>query len=201
VYPDAVGPHRFWNISSSDPTAPDDVGFVTALLDRLERSLCVDHQRVYATGVSNGGGMAARLGCQLGSRIAAIAPVAGGYRSLPQCKPTRPLSVLEIHGTADPVVPYDGKPPDYAGSVPHFLDVWTEHNHCPPQQPPVWIAPRTQRLAWGPCDDDTDVEHLKLSGVGHTWPGAPGSGAAVNASREVWLFFRGRVLAPAPPPS
>ena len=44
----------------------------------------------------------------------AIAPVAGGYRSLPQCKPTRPLSVLEIHGTADPVVPYDGKPPDYS---------------------------------------------------------------------------------------
>jgi polyhydroxybutyrate depolymerase len=100
---------------------PDDVGFIKALLQVLPSRMCIDPSRIYATGVSNGGGFAARLGCELSSQIAAIAPVAGGYRSLDPCHPDRPVAVLEIHGTADTVVPYDGKPPDYGGSVQKFL--------------------------------------------------------------------------------
>jgi polyhydroxybutyrate depolymerase len=200
VYPDAVAPpgkRPFWTLNGTDRTKPDDVRFVSDLLRRLQRTLCVDSRRVYATGVSNGGGMAARLGCELSARFAAIAPVAGGYRSLDPCRATRPVSVLEIHGTSDPVVPYDGRPPDYAGSVPRFLAGWTARNGCGTQPQSRFVAPGTQRTDWGGCREQTAVQHLRLSGVGHTWPGSSGSGSAVSASREVWLFFRGRMKSPA----
>jgi polyhydroxybutyrate depolymerase len=199
VYPDAVAPRRVWNISDDRPDAPDDVEFVSRLLDLFQRTLCIDPDRVYAAGVSNGGGMTARLGCELSSRIAAIATVAGGYGNLPPCAPARPVSVLEIHGTADPVAPYDGRPPAYAGSVAHFLDDWVSLDGCPPEQPPQWVAPSTQLIAWGPCAAETSIEHLRLDGVGHTWPGARGSAASVSAAQEVWDFFRDRLLSPAPP--
>jgi polyhydroxybutyrate depolymerase len=197
VYPDAALPHRTWNLTDSDPAASRDVVFVSRLLDLLQRTLCVDPAKVYATGVSNGGGLVARLGCELSSRFTAIAIVAGGYRSLPPCNPSDPVSVLEIHGTADSVVPYDGRPPDYGGSVPRFLGGWADRDGCPPGDPPHYVAPFTQRFAWGPCAGETAIEHLKLDGEGHTWPGSDGSTAAVSASREVWLFFRGHVRPPA----
>ena len=69
------------------PGLPDDVVFTRALLDLVATRTCVDPARVYATGVSNGGGLAARLGCALADRLAAVAPVAGGYSSLPACRP------------------------------------------------------------------------------------------------------------------
>ena len=74
-------------------------------LDALEGVACVDRSRVFVTGVSNGGGMTARLACELSDRLAGAAPVAGGYRALPPCHPDRPLPILEIHGTGDQVVP------------------------------------------------------------------------------------------------
>lgn len=199
VYPTAASKRHFWTLNARDASAPDDVGFIARLLDVLPSRVCMDPRRVYATGVSNGGGFAARLGCVLSSRIAAIAPVAGGYRSLDPCRPDRPVAVLEIHGTADPVVPYDGKPPDYAGSVPRFLAGWAARDRCPDPAQPVFVARDTQRVDWGPCAAGTEVLHLKLKGVGHTWPGSEDSRSApISAGRTVWRFFRGRVLAPGP---
>jgi polyhydroxybutyrate depolymerase len=194
VYPDAALPHRVWNLSDFTPGSPDDVTFVSRLTDLLQRTLCVDPTRFYAVGVSNGGGLAVRIGCELSWRFAAIATVAGAYRRLPPCMPLRPVSVLEIHGTADPVAPYDGKPPDYGGSVPRFLDDWAARDGCPPGEPPQNVAPNTQRFTWEPCSAETAVEHLRLDGVGHTWPGAENVWTAVSASLEVWRFFRDRSL-------
>ena len=93
----------------------------TAVLDRVEQLTCVDASRVYATGVSNGGGMTALLGCRLAWRLTAIAPVAGGYGTQPPCHPARPLAVLEVHGAADEVVPYAGKGAAHVGNVPAYL--------------------------------------------------------------------------------
>jgi polyhydroxybutyrate depolymerase len=199
VYPSAAASsHGYWTLNANDPSQPDDVAFISALLTSLGKRVCMDSQRVYATGVSNGGGFTARLGCELSSRVAAIAPVAGGYGTLGPCHPDRPVSVLEIHGDSDRVVPYDGKPPDYAGSVPRFLSQWAELDDCPAGGQPTVAAHGAQRFAWGPCAEEADIQHLKLAGVGHTWPGGDDSRAApVSAAREVWLFFRGRRLAPA----
>jgi polyhydroxybutyrate depolymerase len=197
VYPTAASAKRFWTLNARDPNAPDDVAFVARLVAALPTRVCMDPARVYATGVSNGGGFAARLGCVLSSRLAAIAPVAGGYRSLDPCHPDRPVSVLEIHGTADPVVPYNGKPPDYKGSVPRFLANWASLDHCPPPAAPIFVGPGLERFDWGPCESGAEVLHLRLSGIGHTWPGSDDSRSApIAAERTVWRFFRGRVLAP-----
>jgi polyhydroxybutyrate depolymerase len=199
VYPTAGSSRHFWTLNGRDATKPDDVGFIAALLKVLPRRVCMDAQRVYATGVSNGGGFAARVGCVLSSQIAAIAPVAGGYSSLDPCHPDRPVAVLEIHGTADKVVPYDGKPPDYAGSVPRFLAEWADLDDCPQAAAPIFVARGTERFDWGPCAEGTTVLHFRLSGVGHTWPGSRDSRSSpIAAGRTVWRFFRGRVLAPAP---
>lgn len=200
VYPSAAGARHFWTLNASDKTKPDDVGFIAKLLQVLPSRVCMDQQRVYATGVSNGGGFTVRVGCELSSRIAAIAPVAGGYRSLDPCHPDRPLSVLEIHGTSDPVVPYNGKAPDYAGSVSRFLANWTQIDRCPAGASPIFVARNTQRFDWSPCADGTEVLHLRLKGIGHTWPGSRDSrNAPISAGRTVWRFFRGRVLSPAFP--
>ena len=202
VYPTAAGQRHYWNLNDRDDSASDDVGFIAALLKVLPTRICMDAKRVYATGVSNGGGFAARLGCVLSDKLAAIAPVAGGYRSLDPCHPDRPVAVLEIHGTADPVVPYNGKPPDYGGSVPNFLANWATLDSCPQPSQPTFVAPGTERFDWGPCADDTEVMHLRLSGVGHTWPGSRDSRSApIRTARTVLRFFRGRVLSPAPAPA
>src|SRR5262249_50831546 len=131
AYPSAAGNPARWNIAGRPGAAPDDVAFVDSLLDALEARLCIDPSRVYATGVSNGGGMVARLGCDLSDRLRAIAPVAGGYSSLPPCKPARPLSVLEIHGTSDHIVPYAGRGPAKAGSARGYLRGWLRRDRCP----------------------------------------------------------------------
>jgi polyhydroxybutyrate depolymerase len=196
VYPTAGGRRHFWTLNSRDPTKPADVAFISSLLDDLPHRACVDMRRVYATGVSNGGGFTARLGCELSWRLAAIAPVAGGYRSLDACDAAQPVSVLEIHGTADTVVPYDGKPPDFAGSVPRFLEGWAARDDCTVDVAPVFVAPRTERFDWRSCANGTEVLHYRLSGVGHTWPGSRDSSTApIAAGRTIWRFFRGRALA------
>jgi len=191
VFPTAAGNH-YWNISRS-PGAADDVGFVAALIDRLVRVGCADLARVYATGVSNGGGMAALLGCALSDRITAVAPVAGGYRALPPCTPTRPVSVLEIHGSRDRVVPYAGTPPDRLGSVPRFLVSWASLDGCGPTAQRRSIARATMSAIWPACKGGARVQGIKLYGAGHEWPGSEppedDGPSDLNAAETVWAFF------------
>jgi polyhydroxybutyrate depolymerase len=202
VFPSAARPHRRWVLAKEDPGGSADIEFVGSLLDRVQALVCTDSTRVYATGVSNGGGMAARVGCELSSRLAAIAPVAGGYSQLDRCKPDRPVSVLEVHGTADTVVPYRGRPPDAAGSVPGFLAGWRGRDHCPAADQQHRYGPATEQYLWSPCADGTQVEHLKIYGGGHAWPGASPADAAptapISAANAVWSFVRTHVRAPAP---
>ena len=102
----------------------------TAALDQLEAAACVDAARVFVTGVSNGGGPTARLACDLSGRLAGVASVAGGYRTLRPCTPERPLPVLEIHGTAGQVFPYGGTPRDYKASARRWLGRWRRIDGC-----------------------------------------------------------------------
>jgi polyhydroxybutyrate depolymerase len=158
----------FWQLS---PSQHDDVDAIRALLDEAESWSCIDSSRVYATGASNGGGFTARLGCEMAGRLAAIAPVAGGYAALGPCHPSRPLPVLEIHGTDDQVVPYDGSGPEHDGSVASFLGEWTELDGC--QGAPVSRTPwrGVTELAWQRCAAGSVVEHFRLAGTDHGWPG------------------------------
>jgi polyhydroxybutyrate depolymerase len=192
VYPSAVQPHPFWNYYGSH-TKADDVGFVRDLIDRIERGRCVDQSRVYATGVSNGGGMVARIGCVLTSRLTAIAPVAGGYAHVPPCHPSRPLSVMEVHGTADATVPYKGTGSDHAGSARGYLSGWVDLDGCEHSYVRRTIDPGVERYDWRGCPPGIAVAHVKIHGGHHEWPGGAATGKpphdAFSASWSVWRFF------------
>lgn len=191
AYPSAAGDPRRWTLESDAPGAPDDVAFARALLDRLGARLCVDERRVAAVGVSNGGGFAARLGCELSDRIVGIVVVAGGLDHLPPCSPLRPVSVLEIHGTADQVVPYRG---DAGGrsSVRGWLAGWARRDGCRPT-PRAAQRGAVLRLVWEACQGGARVDHIALRGGMHQWPGAtppdPGPRSAVSAALEAWRFL------------
>jgi polyhydroxybutyrate depolymerase len=203
LYPQASH-GRFWELESEQH---EDVDAVRVLLDRVERASCIDRSRVYATGVSNGGGFTARLGCEMADRLAAIAPVAGGYGPLGRCHPDRPLPVLEIHGTSDDVVPYGGSPPGRARSVsgflsiPRFLRQWTALDGCRGAPTPTTPRPGVTRLTWSECAGGSVVEHLKLADTEHGWPGGhwsaagkekpspPGDPTGLDTAEAVWSFL------------
>jgi polyhydroxybutyrate depolymerase len=197
VYPDSVGTR--WRIAATDTDA--DVRFLDGVLDRLLAGGCADEDRVSAVGVSNGGGMAARFACAGEDRLAGLVSVAGGYGSLPQCQARAPLSVLEIHGTADSVVPYYGRPNDPGGSVLRWLGRWIDRDSCGRSPSRSESPARVQRLSWSSCRDGTEVRHLRLLGGAHAWPGAdppdPGPSFGISAAEEAWEFLRGRRRASA----
>ena len=200
AYPSATGPNAFWNMSGTVAGAPNDVEALERSLADLEQAACVDASRVFVTGVSNGGGMAARLGCELSERLAGVAAVAGGYRALPPCKPERPLPVLEIHGTGDQVVPYDGKPPDYKGSVARWLAMWRHIDGCHGLAQRIVPSTGVTEIAWRACADGTRVEHVRLDGAAHGWPGGPRTKpppAPFATTWRTWEFFDS--LPPRPP--
>ena len=189
----------FWQLP---PNQTDDVDAVRTLLDRTTRLSCVDATRIYATGASNGGGFTARLGCELADRLAAIAPVAGGYGPLGPCHPARPVPVLEIHGTRDQVVPYEGKGDDHDGSVANFLGEWTDLDQCTGPASRTVVRRGVLRVLWSHCAGGSVVEHLRLARTNHGWPGGDTEAAGmrnhpipsedptgVNAAEVVWDFL------------
>src|SRR6202035_315690 len=114
AYPDGLG--AGWNAGAccteAQPPNVDDVQFTKDLLSLIGSEYCIDPARIYATGFSNGGFMSHLLGCKMADTFAAVAPVSGVLGIPPEtCRPSRPIPVLHIHGTADMVVPYDGGKP------------------------------------------------------------------------------------------
>jgi polyhydroxybutyrate depolymerase len=164
LYPSASA-HQFWSLN--DKMGTQDLDNLRALLPQAFALACTN--RVFATGVSNGGGFAARVGCELDG-VVAIAPVAGGYRALDQCPSTRRTSVLEIHGTADHVVPYRGKKPDFAGSVPRYLSGWARRDGCHGTPTSTRETKVVTHLRYPSCASGLTVEHLRLKDVDHGWP-------------------------------
>ncbi len=189
VYPSAID--RFWTVAE-DSSGPDDVRFLDDLLARIEGRTCVDPTRVYATGLSNGGGMAARLACALSTRVVAVAPVAGAYGGLSECRPARPVSVLEMHGDADPIVPYEGSGPGRPDSARGFAAGWAERNGCAASPVSGRLAPTAVRLDWSGCRSGTAVSHVRILRGGHDIPGVtprtspPG---AIFGPGEIWRFL------------
>jgi polyhydroxybutyrate depolymerase len=210
VYPDGTGRGGMftWNAGTccgaSETEDVDDVGFTLALLDDLGRRLPLDRRRIYATGFSNGGMMAHRLAAEAATRIAAIAPVAGGL-VLQRFAPARPVPVLHIHSVDDPRALYHGGfgpplPNGYRVRHPEVEGVmarWAAADGC--DATPVAAAQRSApngdtatRLAWTGCAPRVEVGLWRLTGAGHVWPGAPawrGEGSEViDANAEIWRF-------------
>lgn len=186
----------------------DDVAFVRALLDDIERVARIDKRRVFATGMSNGAIMSYRLASEMSDRIAAIAPV-GGPMGTSTCHPRRPVPVIHFHGTADEFAPFAGghgaKSLTQTNflSVDHSIQAWVKANGCP-------AIPRIEKLpdavddgltatrtTYGPCRSGSEVVLITIQGGGHTWPGREPTPAYLGkSSRDVtandlmWEFFQ-----------
>jgi polyhydroxybutyrate depolymerase len=198
LYPTAGSRRGFWSLNRA--STPDDVARLRELLPRAERRACADPARVYATGVSNGGGFAARVGCEMADTIAAVAPVAGGYSSLDRCPDGVRTSVLEIHGSDDQVVPYEGRGADRAGDVRAFVTAWAGRDGCDARPSIRRERPLVIRVRHLHCAPGLAVEHVRLEGTDHGWPGAKPPWprhhpSGVEANELVWRFFAGRRLA------
>lgn len=198
IAPDGTGALLGWNAGSCCGTAAssgtDDVGLVGAILDRIEADACVDADRVYATGFSNGGFLSHRLGCELADRIAAIAPVSGVI-GIPSCAPARPMPVLHVHGTSDLVVAYDNSVFGYL-SVEDTIAGWAERDGCPAAAPTeVFAMGDATCVSHTGCAGGAEVQLCTIDGGGHQWPGGtplPGGGATstdLDATAAIWAFF------------
>lgn len=203
VTPQGSGSPARWTLPGTLPGV-DEVAFVRALLDELRTLWCVDEQRVYATGMSNGAAFAAVLACQLDGRITAIAPVAG-INLVEPCESGPPVSVIAFHGTADSVVPYSGGRivgSFMVRSVRDAVAEWAEYDRCTFEAVEAVVSEHVRRRAYGDCAAQTAVRLYTVEGGGHTWPGAadvPPLGPVtdeIDASRLLLDFFSDRALAP-----
>ncbi len=182
----------------------DDVGFIKSMVGFLHTRLHIDRDRVFATGMSNGGMMAYRLACELPDIFAAVAPVAGTDNTT-ACPAGRPVSVLHIHARNDTHVLYEGgagpdafrdpsKVTSFA-SVPATVEKWRVRNNCPARARRVLDAPGAACDLYAPCADQSAVKLCVTETGGHSWPGgkkprgeAPSQ--ALSANDIMWEFFK-----------
>lgn len=196
ISPDGTGTPRQWNFLGLKSGA-DDAGFVRDLLNRAEAELCIDTGRVYATGISSGGAMSVSLACTLQDRITAVASVAALYYP-PGCPTARAVSVLEFHGTADPVVPFKG---GRVGGLPspdveQAAVAWGKADGCAPAPDQRQATENVRVETFGGCRDGASVQLYVIEGGGHTWPGGAvdvnvlgATTREISATDIIWQFF------------
>lgn len=190
----------------------DDVGFISKMIDRIKTDFHVDENRIYATGISNGGIMSYRLACELSDKIAAIAPVAPPAVPL-NCRPARPVPVMHIHGTVDPCAPYRGGTgggclgvEKYAmQSAEEMTVAWKGLNGCSDDSVVRYAKGAATCVAYRQCRDGADVELCTVEGMGHAYP----SGAQYLSEdrigpvsydisfEQIWEFFKRHALGAA----
>jgi len=212
VYPSGAGGGgpRVWH-EDRGPAPMRDVRFISELIDTLRAAYNIDTTRVYANGLSNGGGMSFVLSCTLSDRIAAVGMV-GAAHLLPfsWCTDHRPVPMIAFHGTADSAVPYKGGfswvAPDRFPSIPAFTANWARRNGCGTNPVDSVVAADVTRREYTNCADDAAVVLYTIKGGGHTWPGGqplpewfvgPTSNG-VDATRQMWAFFRQHPLRALP---
>ncbi len=197
VYPQALPDGKavlpIWASVGAIDYGIDESDFVNRLLNTLEEKFCVDAQRIYATGFSNGGGMTNYLACRLASRIAAFAPISGNFYPLPGgCHPGRPVSILDFHGTKDGLLLYTGIPVSKNAawplpSIPQWLQEWANRDGCT-KGPTVFLRQsNVTGLQWSGCKGGVTVIHYRIEGGGHTGP-PPIAGR--SSAEVIWNFFR-----------
>ena len=177
----------------------DDVGFVAALVDKLRATLCVDPNRVFATGKSEGGGFAALLSCRLADRIVGIATVSAAFYpgTGAGCASAPPMPIVDFHGTGDTIMKYDGgvSHKQHYPSIPDELASFATRDHCTGSTSTP-IGSDVTTLTWQGCAPGSALEHYRIAGGGHTWPGAlapsgPGKVTkTISATTLMWSFFQ-----------
>jgi polyhydroxybutyrate depolymerase len=199
AYPQGlIGPdhHTGWDTGPLRNPDADDVRFVSDLLNHLQAMWCINPDRIYATGFSNGGGMTNVLACKLAGRIAAFASVSGSYPAVPGgCQPVRPVPFMELHGTGDKVVPYGGSLLKGYLPVALWLREWAERDGC--TRGPLIFFDQANVIGekWTDCRGHVTIIHYLIVGMGHTWPRyivmrSQTHATILDATTLIWAFFQ-----------
>ena len=218
VYPQGID--KSWNdgrpdkISGADRKSIDDVGFFRALIEHLVYEYPIDSDRIFVTGISNGGFMSFRLGCSLPEKIRAIAPVTAQIPSAiePLCRSESGVSLAVFNGTEDPLVPYNGgqitvfrQQRGQVLSTDETIRIWQKKNRCSSVPRMTEFADliadgtRVTKIEYTQCAAESKVVLYRIDGGGHTWPDGrqylPAwligrTSRDINACDEIWEFFR-----------
>ena len=200
VYPAGSDIPRVWPMGRD--SLGTDVKFISDLIDKLEAAYNIDPNRIYADGMSNGGGMAFALSWRLSDRIAAVGAVAAAQsQTWEWCGNSRLVPTVAFHGTADPFAPYlGGSSPIAPTPFPNIRD-WTarvaRRNQCTGDPVDARITSSVRRLAYTSCAQNADVILYTVEGGGHTWPGVKSlpewmvgrTTGDINATKVMWAFF------------
>lgn len=220
VYPQGLG--KSWNEGATDSKGYarehqiNDAGFLSALIEVLAKRYPIDLKRVFSTGISNGGLMSFRLGCEMPEKIRAIAPVAANipHDIVALCEEPKANAVglLLVNGTEDPIVPYQGgfikvfrQTRGKVVSTDQTLKIWLKKNGCT-ETPKREIFPdkdpadrtRAEAFIYDQCSSGAPVELYRIEGGGHTWPGGlqylregriGRTNRDIDATDEIWKFF------------
>lgn len=201
VYPAGRQVPKRWMTHSL--TDQSDAQFIADLIDHLQQNYNIDPLRIYANGLSNGGGMSFYLSCTLSGRIAAFGGVAGAYLlPLEDCSRERPVPAILFHGNADPIVPFEGGPSHSFEIDFPVITAWVqqlaEKNGC--ETTPVSLPAQGEASGWRytGCETNAEVVYYIIDGGGHTWPGgdslprwiAGQTTQDIDATRLMWEFFQ-----------
>ena len=181
-----------WNVGSwTLGSTTDDVDFIDEVIGLISNKESIDQNRIYSSGMSNGGFMSYHLACNLSSKIAAIVSVTGSMskETLENCSPSHPTPVLQIHGTLDSTVKFDGDSTLNMKPIDDVLNYWSTYNSCDPTPTLAVIDYPDFSIdykKYNNCLNNVNVELYKISNMGHTWPGKNNYG--ISATEEVWNF-------------
>lgn len=214
IYPDGLS--ASWadgrGATTSDTDGIDDIKFLSELIRKLTRDYKIDSLRVFVTGYSNGGFMSQRIACELSRQVAAVGVVAAtmGEITASHCHPERPVSVMLIQGTQDPLVPFQGGPMGPNGSHGVILSLqestkkWADLDACDSKPEVSTLADRAgdgttiRRDVFSGCKGGAEVIAYTVEGGGHTWPGGKAylpesvigkTSGNMDASEVLWEFF------------
>ena len=184
-----------WNVGGwTVGSTTDDVDYLSSLIDWAYSEYKIDRNRVYSTGMSNGGFMSYHLACNLSYKIAAVASVTGSMtpQTYNSCSPTHPTAILQIHGTADGVVPYYGN--SISRAIPTVMDYWEEYNDC--EQEIINIIDDVNGdgdggylSSYNQCLSDVNLRLYLMTNMGHEWPTNNGQNDII-AANEIWYFLK-----------
>ena len=176
-----------WTIGST----ANDVDFIETIIELVDNEYFVNNERIYSTGMSNGGYMSYHLACNT-NLFAAVASVTGSMtpETYNNCSPTNATSILQIHGLQDFTVPYTGAP--WSKTIPEVMEYWSEYNNCN-EDPLSSITDLSDGSyiyfdSYQNCSNTVGVNLILHSTMGHTWPSI--NNHSMSATAEVWLFFK-----------
>lgn len=185
-----------WNVGAwTSGSTSDDVGFIKDLIKKLSTEFNINQNRIYACGHSNGGSFCYELACKLSDRIAAIGAVSATMTDFTNnsCNPSRPISIVSIHGTNDNIVPYNGTNSGMMGQE-DIISYWVNHNNTDSTASLQNISNNNgtaEHYTYSNGDNGTRLEHYKIISGGHEWPSAEGTSdkSVINANTIVWNFI------------